>query len=165
MSALNLFYGGLRILLMDYDASVQQFPDDVLANGIRTVIQMGKVPRFALTPDLAGITPDLGGPSAPCDYALITYHTARLFVAPRPDRYGFKTRGFSENFGSYNRYLTTLEAEIHNLENGTMFSGWQSYFSWLHGVAGLPLGEILAGFDLQAPLWKATFTRDGMKVA
>jgi hypothetical protein len=29
----------------------------------------------------------------------------------------------------------------------------------------LPLGEVLAQFDVQSPLWKATFTRDGMRVA
>jgi hypothetical protein len=162
MSALNLFYGGLRILLMDYDPSVQQYSDAILLGGLQTVIQMGKVPAYALTPDNQGLAPDVANPN---DYALITYHTARLFVAPRPDRYSFKTRGFAESVGSYSRYLSTLEMEIHTLENGEMFSSWQSYFAWLHGVAGLPLGEILANFDLEAPLWKATFTRDGMKVA
>jgi hypothetical protein len=74
-------------------------------------------------------------------------------------------RGWEERIGNLNRFLSTLEAEIHALENGTLFVGYQSYYSWLHGVAGLPLGEVLAQFDVRAPLWKATFTRDGMRVA
>jgi hypothetical protein len=162
MSAFSLFYPGTRILLMDYDPTVRMFPDGVIDDAIRTVIQMGKVPRYALAVDLGSITPDIANP---CDYALVTYHTAKMFLVGRPDRYAFKTRGFAESVGNYYRALTTIEQEIHNLENGTMFSAWQSYFSWLHGVAGLPLGEVLAAFDLQAPLWRASFNRDGMKVA
>lgn len=162
MSDLSAFRVPLRILLMDYDPSVQQFPDTVLDNATRTTLSFGKVPKYSLTPDTNGVTPDVTNPN---DFALISYHTARFFVAPRPDRFAFKTRPYSESTGSFAKYLQTLEMEIHNLENGTMFSAWQSYFAWLHGVAGLPLGEVLAQFNLQAPLWVATFTRDGMRVA
>lgn len=166
MSDISLFYPALRILLADFDSVVQQYPDAILKQGVQTAMMLGKAPTpYALTPDTNGITPDIGSdPVSVNAFSLISYHTARLFVMPRPDRYSFKTRAMSESFGGWSKMLQTLEMEIHNLENGTMFSGWQSYFAWLHGVAGLPLGEILAGFELQAPLWTATFTRDGMKV-
>lgn len=166
MSDLSLWYPGLRILLGDFDPIVQQYPDTVLADSLRTTMLFGKAPSpYALTPDNNGITPDIGSdPTSVNTYALISYYSARWFVMSRPDRYSFKTRAMSESFGSSAKFLQTLEQEIHLLENGTMFSGWQSYFAWLHGVAGLPLGEVLAGFELQAPLWTATFTRDGMKV-
>lgn len=149
-------------MLLDFDPTVRMFPDGVIDDGLRTVLQMGKVPGYSLSVDLGSITPDI---QTAKDYALITYHTAKLFLQGRPDRYSFKTRGFSESFGSYVRALMEVEQEIHNLENGDAFSAWQSYFAWLHGVAGLPLGEVLAQFDLEAPLWRATFTRDGMRVA
>ena len=159
---LTYFFRPLRIMLEDYDASARQYPDDVLSDGVRTAVMLGKLPAYSLTTDLNSITPDITDPNL---FALLTYHTVRLFVAPLPDRRGFRTRGFSESQGSLSRYLSLLEAEIHALENSGMFSGWQSYYAWLHGMAGLPLGEVLAQFDVQAPLWKATFTRDGMKVA
>ena len=96
---------------------------------------------------------------------MLVYHTTKLFVAARPERFSFRTRAYSESWGSISRYLSTIEAEIDALENGDKFSSYQSYYSWIHGMVGLPLGEVLAQFDVQAPLWKATFTRDGMRVA
>ena len=162
MVDITVFYPATRILLGDTDLVAQQYPDAVLLQAVRAVMFLNKLPGFALTPDQNFITPDFGDPN---NYALITYHTVKLFVQNRPERFDFKMRGYSEQTGNTNRFLSSIEAEIHALENGTMFSGWQSYFAWLHGMAGLPLGEVLAQFDVQAPLWKATFTRDGMKVA
>ena len=69
----------------------------------------------------------------------------------------------SESVGSRTRFLVTLEAEIHRLENGEAFSGWQSYFCWLSGMAGLPLAEVLTQMHVQAPLWNTTLTREGMR--
>ena len=97
--------------------------------------------------------------------SLLTLKTAKLFVANQPDRGGFRTRGYSENWGSFAKFLQELDARIQEQENGDGFSSYQNYYSWLHGHAGLPLGEVLAQFDVQAPLWRATFTRDGMRVA
>ena len=149
-------------MLQDFDASARKYPDDVLADGVRTAVQLNKLPGYTLTVDSNGVTPDISDPN---QFALLVYHTARLFVMGLPDRYAFKTRGFSESVGSLHRFLNAIEQDIHELENGTAFSGYQSYYAWLHGMAGLPLGEVLAQFNVQSPLWTATFTRDGMKVA
>jgi hypothetical protein len=156
------FYRPLRILLRDYDASVRQYPDEVLRDGVRTTVQLGKLTGYALSVDELSITPTIANANT---FALGVYHTAKLFVQGQPEHYSFKTRGYSESQGNLGRYLSVIEQEIHALENGTLFSGWQSYYAWLHGMAGLPLGEVLAQFNVQAPLWKATFTRDGMRVA
>ena len=92
--------------------------------------------------------------------------TYALFLRPQRSRYGYRTRAISETFGDIHRYVEALEAEVHRLNNGeALFQGYQSYFSWLSGISGLPVGEILAQFDVESPLWKATFTRDGMRVA
>jgi hypothetical protein len=159
---IRFFYRPLRIMLRDFDPSVRQYPDEVLADGVRTVVSLGHVKPYALTVDELGITPEFATPNP---FALVTYHTAKLFVQSQPNGYAYHTRAYAERFGDLNRFLSTLEAEIHKLKSGTAFSGWQSYYAWLHGMAGLPLGEVLAQFDVQAPLWKATFTRDGMRVA
>jgi hypothetical protein len=156
----NVTYVPLRLMLGDLDPSVQRYPDAVLADGIRTALLLNKLPGYGLTVDGGAITPDVTDANR---FALLLYHTVKLFVDPEHDRYAFRTRGFSESFGSRNRFLMTLEHEIHKLENGDMFSGWQNYFSWLSGMAGLPLAEVLTDMHVQAPLWNTTLTREGLR--
>jgi hypothetical protein len=159
---ISLTYPNLRIMMGDLDPTVRRYPDATLAQGVRCAITLNKLAstgiRFVI-PDGINIAPD----PDPNAFALLCYHTVKLFVDPEHDRYGFKTRAFSEIFGSRNRFLSTLEMEIHKLENGAMFSGWQNYFSWLSGMAGLPLAEVLTDMHVQAPLWNATLTREGMR--
>jgi hypothetical protein len=161
---ISITYVNLRIMLGDLDPTIQRYPDAVLGGGVKTAIQLNKLGGtgviYTLTPDGAGITPDITDPNT---YALLCYHTVKLFVDPEHDKYAFRTRAFSETFGSRSRFLNTLEHEIHKLENGEMFSGWQNYFSWLSGMAGLPLAEVLTDMHVNAPLWNATLTREGLR--
>ncbi|HVM48384.1 MAG TPA: hypothetical protein VMU04_10170 [Candidatus Acidoferrum sp.] len=160
---INTFYPGLRIMLGDLNACVQRYADGTLLDGVRTALALNKMPGYAVDTDLISVTPDIVGPGLdPNKFALLSYHTVKLFVDPMPDRYAFRTRAFSESVGSRNRFLQTLELEIHKLENGCMFSAWQNYFAWLSGMAGLPLAEVLTDFHVQAPLWNATLTREGL---
>ncbi len=156
---LSLTYPCLRIMLGDLDPSVRRYSDPTLCDGVKTAILFNKLPGYTLTLDKTGVTPE----PDPNHFALLCYHTAKLFVDPEHDRYAFRTRAFSESFGSRNRFVQTLEMEIHKLENGEMFSGWQNYFSWLSGMAGLPLAEVLTDMHVQAPLWNATLTREGLR--
>ena len=175
MTPINLFFGPVRLMLDDWDPSVRRYPDSVLLSGVQAIVQLGRLNRsilapnvgFTITPDGQSITPDVvtAAPASADLFALGCLHTAKLFLDPQRDRYSFRTRSVAESLGNQYRYLSTLEAEIHKLENGEMFAGYQNYWSWLTGTSGLPLGEILAQFDVQSPLWKATFTRDGMRVA
>ena len=174
--AINLFRRPLRFVLDDRDSSVPyRYPDEVLDDAVRAAVTLGKLnnsiysaaPGYTLSPDQNGIDPDWSGNPRGCNlFALGTYQTALLFLSPKPDRYSFRTRPVSESMGSVHRHIEKMEADIHRLENGEiLFSGYQSYYSWIGGIAGLPIGEVLAQFDLQSPIWKATFTRDGMRVA
>lgn len=166
----------LRILLDDWDSSVpQRYPNTVLDDAVRCAVTLGKLNNsiystaagYTLTPDESGIDPDWSGvPTGYNLFALGTYQSALMFLDNQRSRYSYKTRPISESFGDFYRTIAKMEAEIARLENGDGgFSGYQSYYSWIGGVAGLPLGEVLAQFDVQSPLWKATFTRDGMRVA
>ena len=160
----NTFFLPLRMMLGDLDPSVQRYPDGTLRDGVRTVVMLNKLRGFTVGPDQQSIVPDIVGPGLdPNKFALLCYHTVKLFVDPEHDRYGFRTRAFSENFGSRKRFLQSLEMEIHKLENGEMFSAWQNYFAWLSGMAGLPLAEVLTDMHVHAPLWNATLTREGMR--
>lgn len=159
-TAITQFYRPLRILLGDADPVVKRFPNEVLGDGVRTAVQLNKLPTYALSVDELSIDPEITNPNK---FALLTYHTARLFVSPVPEKYSFRTRAFGESFGSVRHHLQTLELEIHRLENGTMFSAWQNYFTWLSGMAGLPLAEVLTDMVAEAPLWHATLTREGIR--
>jgi hypothetical protein len=150
-------------MMGDLDPTVQRYPDATLAQGVRAAISLNKLASTGITytiPDGENTSPDITDPNT---FALLCYHTVKLFLDPEYDRYAFKTRAFSESFGSRNRYLMTLEHEINFLENGDMFSGWQNYFTWLSGMAGLPLAEVLTDMEVQAPLWTATLTREGLR--
>lgn len=174
--AINLFRRPLRFLLDDWDMSVPyRYPDMVLDDAVRTMVSLGKLNcsvysssvGYTLSPDQNGIDPDWSqNPQGYNLFALGTYHTTLLFLGPMPEKYALRTRGISETRGSLYRHVEKMEAEIHRLENGEgLFSGYQSYYSWICGISGLPVGEILARFDVESPLWTATFTRDGMRVA
>lgn len=176
MTAISVFRGPLRIMLDDWDPCVRRYPDNVLDQGVSTMVMMGQLNHsiltpaggFALDPSGQNITPDLitAGAKSPDLFALAAYKTVLLFLQPKPDRKSFRTRAVSGSEGNVYKYIEKLEGEVHRLENGDcLFAGYQSYFSWISSVAGLPLGEILAQFNLQSPLWSATFTRDGMRVA
>lgn len=163
-------------MLDDWDPAIRRYPDSVLDSGVKTIVQMGLLNRsvcappggFKVTPDGGNITPDVisDNPKSPDLFALACYRTTKLFLDSKPSETVWGTRAFRSKTGNYFRYLQELEAEIHTLENGAaMFEGYQSYWSWMNGISGLPLGEILAQFKLGSPLWSATFTRDGMRVA
>ena len=163
-------------MLDDWDPAVRRYPDSVLDQGVSTIVLLGRLNRscaappggFSLTPDGSSITPDVvsASPKSADLFALGCLHTVKLFLEPKPDRAAFRTKPLSHSTGNVYRYLAALDSEIHTLENGdALFAGYQSYYSWITSMAGLPLGEVLAQFNLQSPLWSATFTRDGMRVA
>lgn len=166
----------LRILLDDWDCTVPfRYPNCILDDAVITMVQFGKLNEaacghsaiYTISPDNTGIDPDWSSnPTGYNIFALATYQTALMFLGPMRDKYSYKTRGVSESFGNLFRYVEKMEWDVHKLINGeTLFRGYQSYYSWLSGVSGLPVGEILAEFNVESPLWKATFTRDGMRVA
>ncbi len=155
-------YDVTRILLGDLDATVQHYSDPTLALTSRAAIQLGKVPGIALTLDRTGVTPD---PTTP-QFALWTYWMAKLLATPTPDGYSFRTRAFSERFGHQRDLLGELGARIHELENGEgAFSSWQSYYCWLFGMEGLPVGGILTDVNVRAPFFTATITRAGAQIS
>ena len=176
--AVTNFLPSLRILMDAWDASVTyRYPDTVLTGAVQAMVRLGKMNNsiysantgYTLSPDGGGIDPDWSGLPAPLQanlFALGTYQTCLIFLRSKPEKYSFRTRQLAESTGSLHRYVETMEADVHRLENGeSLFTGYQSYYSWLTGIAGLPLGEVLAQFDVESPLWKATFTRDGFRVA
>lgn len=129
-TALSRFYRATRFLLDDRDAEFRQYPDATLLDGLRTALQLNRLPGYALTDDELSVTPAITDPNV---FALLALHTAKLFADPSPASYSYKRRSISESFGNSYQFLETLLLEIHKLENGTMFSGWQSWIEMWNG--------------------------------
>jgi hypothetical protein len=169
-TALTRLYRPVRFLLDDRDPTIVLYEDAVLADGIKTVVELGLLNHAVITPpggfrlsgDESAIEPGLDNPNL---FALGCYHTALAFLGTEHDRYAYKTRPFAETFGNRGRYLASLEAKLHQLENGELFAGWQSMYSWFAGVSGLEVADILTQFDVASPLWSASLSGDGFRVS
>lgn len=156
-------YDVARVLLGDLDASgIRQFSDATLAQTARAAVQLGKVPGLTLTVDRQGVEPE----PATNQFALLTYWMAKLLVAPNAEGYSFRTRALAEKFGHQRDLLGEFGARIHELENGTgAFSSWQSYYTWMWGMAGLPVGGVLTDVNVRAPFFTASITRAGAQIS
>ena len=166
MTALTFFIPTLRVLLQDFDPSVQQYADTSLINGLKTALLMNRLPGFGVSLDGTSVTPDIVGPGAdPNNFALLVYHTVRYFVLGNPERYSYKTRAVSESFGHTRQFLNSVELDIWQLENGSLITSWQSYHSWVAGCAGLPLGLVLTNVNVAAPFFTANVSTAGVTIA
>lgn len=152
-------YAPLRLMLGDHDPNARLYKDSILLDAVKTMLVLQKVKGFELTPDGQGITPE---PNAN-QLALMIYHTVRLFVMGKPDRYSWRTRALSVSYGSAQRWLAALEEDIDQLENGDRFATYQSMYAWFQGMSGLPL-DVLVQFQAEAPLWRASLGLDGLRV-
>lgn len=154
-------------MLEDRDPTIQLYSDDVLSDGVKTVVQLGMLNNAVISPAggfalAVGETAIEPGLTTPDLFALCAFHTVLMFISPERSAYSYRTRPFAESFGNRNQYIAKLEGRIHSLENGELFGGWQSMFSWLSGVQGLPLDQVLTEFNVSAPFWRASFGVDGV---
>lgn len=156
------FYETIRFLLADRDTTIQQYPDAVLAASVRSCIRLQRVPGYAVDTDPTQITPAVTDVN---HWALIAYHVVKGFVDSHPDRYSYKTRAIGESFGSWRQFLDELKLNIYRLENGTMFSGWFSFYTWLSGMSGLPLNLVLAQLNVRAPFYTVGLSQDSVTVS
>ncbi len=119
------------------------------------------MPGYAVDTDQSQLTPEVTDPNK---WALVCYHTVKGFVDNNPDRYSYKTRAVGESFGSWRNFLDELKINIYKLENGCMFSTWQTYYTWLAGMSGLPLGLVMARLNVRAPFYTVGLSTDGITV-
>lgn len=123
----------VRFILGDHDPDQPMFTDNAVDAAVRSALTLRKVPALSLDPARTGITPE---PTAD-QVALVCFHTAKLWLAGDPDKYEYRTRALAEKFGGSRNAMDELEQSIHELENGTMFSGWVMFGSWIEGLGGL----------------------------
>jgi hypothetical protein len=121
MSLLTTYHPVLRAVLGDRDPDVHMYDGDQLSDAMTAVVNVGKVPGYAITQDGTGITPDLTPASDQPSYALLVYHTAKMFVVTLTAT-SYRTRAFSESFGDSKEFIVDILQEVYRLENGDQSS-------------------------------------------
>lgn len=130
------FYDPVRFLLGDHDDAVRLYPDAAIARGVRVLLRGGQVEGFTVSSDQQTVEPMIQDPNI---YLLLAAKVARRFVGALPENQGAATRAFRENIGHFRTLCGDLDEQIYKLENGTMFSGWRSFYSWAEEVMGMSL--------------------------
>lgn len=126
----------LRSLLGDHNADAHAYSDANLDAGVKAAVRLQQVPGVAVVAgrELMGSG---GAGLSVTEFARLAYRTARQFVSANPDAYEYRMRALSERFNGHRNLLMELEDRLHDLENGTMFSSWQQFRSFVAGPAGL----------------------------
>jgi hypothetical protein len=129
-------YDAVWHLLGDIDEEGREYPESSIRTGLQTMLRMGKLKGYALTATRLGITPPLTDPN---DMALLLYETVLSFKAPEPDRSALRTRAVSMSQGSNRDFIRSIEENIHEIKNGTMFGAHNDFGNWLALECGLDL--------------------------
>ena len=103
--------------MADRDPDVHIYDSDQLNDGITAVVNLGKVPGYAISEDGTEITPEFTPSTDSIAYARVIYHTAKLFAVGLTSS-SFRTRAFSESFGDSRELISDLLNEVYQLENG-----------------------------------------------
>jgi hypothetical protein len=151
----------VRVTLGDFNPQFRKYQDDAIDAVIRTCLITGLVPGQSLAPDRITITP---GILLPTDAALLMYHAAKKFIMPDIADYRYETRALSERFGRQDSFYFELTNAIYELENGAMFSCFQSFYSWVNALSGIDIWSVLSDMSTQAPVATVNIGRAGVTV-
>jgi hypothetical protein len=155
------FYEPVRAALGDMNSQFQQYEDSAIASVVRTVIRAGKVEGYQLAADRQGIIPLIGNAA---DFARVMYHSAKMFLAPNSMEYGYRTRALQERFGRPDLFYRELETALYRLENGDMFSSFQSFYAWANSLTGINVWALMTDMKVNAPVCTVAIGRAGLVV-
>lgn len=129
------FIEPIRFLLGDHDddADARLYEDAAYLRGLRVAINSGMLPGFTMVGS-DQVTPDV---TTQAHYAILSAKVAYHFASSVPSRRRIRTRAWSEEIGDFKELTLALEKLVFDLENGNLFSGWQSYAGFLEGYRGL----------------------------
>lgn len=159
---LRQMFEPVRATLGDFNSQFRKYQDDAIASVLRACLMVGKVPGQTVTPDRQGITPGIVLPS---DMALLMYHSAKMFLVPNLADYRYETRALSERFGRQDTFYFELTNAIYYLENGDMFSSFQSFYAWVNSLTGIDIWSVLSDMKTSAPVATVNIGRAGVTVS
>lgn len=119
MTDLSDFHAPLRVILGDRDPDIHIYDSDQLTEALKLVLNLGKVPGYAVGDDGETVDPEIVPKDDPTAFARILFHAARRFVVTLTSN-SFKTRAFSESFGHSRELIDDILKEAYELEHGEM---------------------------------------------
>ena len=154
----------VRVLLGDHWAPYE-YDNDTVDSGLRAMLVTGELPGYGLAADRFTITPAITSPNV---LALLCYKCAKTFVQSERD-YAYKARALGESMKERRTLLTELANKVRGLDGsaagistgGGGFSSVQNFYTWMLGVAGLPLGAVQARLALDGPNWSIVSVNAG----
>lgn len=156
------FHDIVRSIMGDLHPVHQRYKAEALNITLQSVLRLGQVPGYGLTPNRLGVTPVLTEPRA---LGLLCYHTAKILLRPDVAAKSFRTRPVSESRGEQKHFLFDLENILFDLTNGSggVFVTFQSFYGWVNATIGLPLWDTMVELKTHAPVGTATIGSDGLQ--
>jgi hypothetical protein len=155
-------YEVIRAIMGDFDVQFRKHEDTAIASVVRSVVSIGKLPGYAITPDRRSIAPAL---AMPRDLGLLTLHSAKMFLLPNVADYSYRRRAMGERFGRQEHFLFDLQAQIDEYETGGgVFTTFQSFYGWVNALTGLNIWSVMSDMKTRAPVASVIIGRAGITV-
>ena len=152
----------VRVCLGDFNQQFRKYENDAITSVVRTCLMTGKVPGQSLGSDLVSIVPGIINPN---DLALLMYHAAKMFIAPKVAEWRIDTRAMSQREGRKDHFFFELTNAIYEIENGEMFSCFQSFYAWVNSLTGIDIWSVLSDMKTAAPVATVNIGRAGVTVS
>lgn len=154
------FYEPIRAMVGDFRRPYQ-YEDLALAGVVRSVIRLGKVPRFGITADGVHISPAI---TSAHDLALLVYNAAKILVGPKVRGEGWGARALKVRRNDQREFWQELQSLCYYEENPAQMASFQSYYSWVNSLAGINVWGLMTEMRVQGPVATATIGTAGITV-
>ena len=155
-------YEPVRVCLGDFNPNFRKYSDEAVASVVRTCLRIGKIPLQSVGSDGWSITP---GIVLPADMALLMYHSAKMFMGPLAIETRIESRALGQKKGRPELFWFDLNNAIYDLENGEMFSCFQSFYAWVNSLTGIDIWSVLSDMRTTAPVATVSIGRAGVTVS
>lgn len=153
----------VRAILGDLHPRHKRYQPDSIDGVLRTVLRLGRVPGYTLTPNRLGISPAL---TEARPFGLLVYHAAKMFLLPNVGASSYRLRAIGETFGRQDHFLFDLDNALFDLTNGDggVFVTFQTFYGWINSLTGVNLFEVLTELKTNAPIATATIGSEGLQL-
>ena len=159
-SALTDFCDPIRAVMGDFRAPFQ-YEDSAIASVVRSVVNMGQVPGYAVTGNGLAVTPSV---TDPLGLLLVVHKSCRTLLRPNLKAFQWRTRAMSTRQGEQRDFLRELENLIYYAEAGSGMSSFQSYYAWVNSLQGINVWGLLTEMKVSGPVATVTIGTVGLQV-
>ena len=159
---ISQMYEPVRVCLGDFNPNFRKYSDDAIASVVRTCLRIGKIPLQSAGSDGWSIAPGIVLPS---QMALLMYHSAKMFMGPLAIETKLDSRALGQRKGRPELFWFDLNNAIYEIENGEMFSSFQSFYSWVNSLTGIDIWSVMSDMRTAAPVATVNIGRAGVTVS